>query len=64
MNNFQIAQLAIVFAEQARVLGMQAENATIIARGETAVYGEASFNSRAKALEEIALRLADYYPDD
>lgn len=56
MDSYTIAQLAYVFAEHARVLGMQAQNMKLQAVGEPMAYTKDDFEASAYQLEDIAIR--------
>jgi len=57
MDRYQIAQMACVYAELARVFGMQAENMKRNQRGESIVYTEDAFNASASRLESLSIKI-------
>lgn len=56
MSNEQLQLLALIYANQAYVLGMQAENACREARGDSPAWNYADFSRQATELEELANR--------
>lgn len=50
-----VAVLAVILAEQARVAGMQAENACRAAVGESPAYGEDQFSEVADCLVQLSI---------
>lgn len=54
MNHHAVANLALIFAAQARIEGMKAENAQRASRGESLAYDEGSFFTEAHNLELLA----------
>ena len=57
MDNWTVGQLAFVLAENARVLGMQAENEQRKHLGASMVYTEESFSAAAATLDSLAIRI-------
>jgi len=57
MDENTVRMLGYMLAENARVLGMVAENDNRKAVGEAPAYGEDAFNSAAFAIEECARRV-------
>lgn len=53
MNSQLVGILAAIYASNARVLGMQAENAHRAACGESPAYGEEAFGIEATHLERL-----------
>lgn len=60
MDNMQIFWLATISSANARVAGMQAENAHCALLGETPKHGEEAFASEAAGLEHIAIAARNY----
>lgn len=58
MNREQLQILAEIYAAQARVLGMQAENQAREARQDSPAWGYADFAEEARQLENLAQQAA------
>lgn len=56
MSNEQIKILALIFAAQARVIGMQAQNQQRAACGEAPAYSEGHFQEEAQHLEHLSVQ--------
>lgn len=54
MDEHTVRQLGFMLAEQARVLGMVAENERRRMLGESPAYGEDAFNAAAFTIEQCA----------
>lgn len=54
MNHHAVANLALIFAAQARIEGMKAANALRAARDESPAYAENDFSVEAHNLEMLA----------
>ena len=57
MDENTVRMLGYMLAENARVLGMAAENDKRKAAGESPAYGEDAFHAAAFAIEECARRV-------
>ena len=55
MNPQLVGLLAAIFASNARVLAMQAENQTRVANGNSPAYGEDAFLTEAHHLEQLGM---------
>lgn len=56
MSNQQLQILALIIANNAYVLGMQADNASCAARGDHPKWDYNDFSRQASELEELASR--------
>lgn len=56
MNNQQLQILALIFASNARVVGMQAENQQRQAQDESPAYSEGHFQEEAQHLETLSVQ--------
>lgn len=56
MTNEQLRILALIFASNARVLGMQAENQSRVVNGEAIAYSEGHFQEEAQQLEILSVQ--------
>lgn len=56
MNNEQLQILALIYAANARVIGMHAANQQRATQGESVAYTEDHFTSEAQHLEELSVK--------
>ncbi len=56
MTNEQVQLLALVFAANARIVGMQAENRLRESVGDSPTYGEGHFQEEAQHLENLSVQ--------
>lgn len=59
MTNEQLRILALIFAANARVLGMEAANQGRIVNGESIMYSEDHFQAEAMTLTELSIQAAN-----
>lgn len=57
MDAYLVSALAMIYAEQARILGMQAANDQCKATGGTPTYDEQHFCGAAMHLESLAMEV-------
>jgi len=57
MEGWHIKQLALIYAEYARVLGMEAENKVREALGQSMAYSQQDFENQAANLEFLARQM-------
>lgn len=55
MNNKQLQILALIYASNARVIGMQAANQQRAAQGDSVAYTEDHFQGEAQHLETLSV---------
>lgn len=59
MNSQQLQILAQIFATNARILGMEAENQARVVCGSSPAYSESDFSREAFRLDQLAVEAAN-----